>query len=51
MKRRPLKTAWFSEWYMLARRARAARVSRPYDMKTTESPRPRTMIPMFSTLW
>ena len=26
MKRSPLKTAWLSEWYMLASRARAARV-------------------------
>ena len=29
MNRRPLKTAWLSEWYMLARRARAASVARP----------------------
>ncbi len=51
MNRSPLKTAWLSEWYMLASSARAARVASPYDMKTTVSPRPRTMIPMFSTLW
>ena len=29
MNRSPLNTAWLSEWYMLASRARAARVASP----------------------